>query len=247
MSHSRKAVVHREDRELRERAHGSGWVAFLGELDWWVEQHGEAPIPQAATSREIGGAPYPLGQRVKTLRVRYRQGKLAESRIRELEARAGWSWSGYTARSASIWQRRIAALNGYVAEHGSLEGLEAADPLLARWLRAKRDAPLTNTQRRELGRIPGALEQRREKLEEFLLAMRGWIAAEPDRDAGDLRFSTVFRIGRVSIPLGRRAAYWRSRYAADQLDDATIAAVASLPGWEWSNPTQRNTPPVTDA
>lgn len=228
------------------RAQGSTWMTFLDELDWWVAQHGEALVPQAATSRVIGGVPYPLGQRVKNQRIRYRQGALDGSRIRELEDRAGWSWSGYASRSAKIWEQRIAALLEYVSERGSLDGLEAVDPLLARWLRAQRDVSLTSSQRRELGKIPGALEQRKVRLEEFLTAMRGWLAAEPDRDASEVRFSTVFRIGRQIIPIGRRVAYWRSRYEAGLLDEGTVAAIASLPGWQWANPTQRVASPATD-
>ena len=228
------------------QAQASAWTTFLGELDWWIAQHGDARVPQVATSRTIAGVAYPLGQRVKNQRIRYRQGTLEASRIRELEDRAGWSWSGYASRSASIWERRITALHNYVSEHGSLDGLEAVDALLSRWLRAQRDAPLTSSQRRELGKIPGALEQRKSRLEEFLTMMRSWIAAEPGRDAGDVRFSTVFRIGRQVIPLGRRVAYWRSRHAAGQLDDVTIAAIASLPGWDWDSPTRRPAPVAVD-
>lgn len=228
-------------------AQTSAWTTFLDELDWWVAQHGEAFVPQAATSRVIAGTPYPLGQRVKNQRIRYHQGTLEEPRIRELEERPGWSWSGYASRSAKIWEQRIATLHEYVSERGSLHGLEAVDPLLSRWLRAQREAALTSSQRRELGRIPGALEQRKETLEEFLTAMRGWIAAEPDRDASDVRFSTVFRIGRQTIPIGRRVAYWRSRQAAGQLDDTTAAAIATLPGWEWTNPTRRLSPATAKA
>lgn len=221
------------------RTQASAWTTFLDELDWWISQKGEALVPQAATSRVIAGVPYPLGQRVKSQRIRYRQGTLEGSRIQELEDRAGWSWSGYASRSAKIWDRRIAALHDYVSEHGSLDGLEAVDSLLSRWLRAQRDAALTSAQRRELGKIPGALEQRKVRLEEFLTAMRSWIAAEPGRDAGDVRFSTVFRIGRQVIPIGRRVAYWRSRHAAGQLDDVAAAAIAALPGWDWNSATRR--------
>lgn len=228
------------------RTQEAAWTTFLDELDWWIGQHGEARVPQAATSRIIAGVPYPLGQRVKNQRIRYRQGTLDAVRTRELEERAGWSWSGYASRSAMIWERRIAALHDYVSEHGSLDGLEAVDSLLSRWLRAQREAALTNSQRRELGKIPGALEQRKVRLEEFLTALRGWIAAEPDRDAGDVRFSTVFQIGRQVIPIGRRVAYWRSRYKAGQLDEVTTAAIASLPGWDWTHPTQRLAPAVVE-
>ena len=228
------------------RTQASAWSTFLEELDWWIEEHGEACVPQAATSRVIDGVPYPLGQRVKNQRIRYRQGTLGHSRIHELESRVGWSWSGYAARSSKIWERHVSALREYVSEHGSLDGLEGINPLLSRWLRSQRDAALTSSQRRELGRIPGALEQRKVRLEEFLTAMRGWIAAEPGRDAGDVRFSTVFRIGRQMIPIGRRVAYWRSRYAAGQLDDAAAAAIASLAGWEWTQPSERHAPAAAD-
>ena len=219
---------------------GSPWPVFLAELDWWIACEGDSLVPQTASSRVVAAVPFPLGQRVKNYRIRYRRGLLEESQIRELEARFGWSWNGYSGRSAKIWNQRVAAVRAHVAEHGTLDGLETADPVLSRWLREQRRMSLTAWQRRELGQISGALEPRKGRLEEFLTAMRSWMAAEPDRDAGDVRFSTQhLTAGPDVVPLGRRVAYWRSRYAAGQLEPADVHAIESLPGWRWAPPTRR--------
>lgn len=228
------------DAELeRAQPHLRSWRVFLAELDWWITQHGDSLVPQAAVGRTVAGSPYPLGHRVKSYRVRYRRGLLEAGRARALEARPGWSWDGYSGRSAKIWDRRVAALLDFVAQHGSLAGLESVDPVLSRWLRDQRGTALTTEQRQQLSRIPAALEPRKGRLEEFLTAMHSWVAAEPDRDAGDVRFSTQHLSGSDTVPLGRRVAYWRSRYAAGQLEPFDVQAIETLPGWQWAPPSRR--------
>jgi len=72
--------------------------------------------------------------------------------------------------------------------------------------------------------------------------MHGWLTAEPDRDAGAVQFSSVYRAGRTSIPLGKRVAYWRSRYAAGRLSAAEVESIEALPGWSWDPPRRRAEP-----
>lgn len=211
------------------------WGRFLTELDWWVERHGDAAVPQAGVSYAQVEA-YPLGRRVKVHRVAYHRGVLAADRVRTMESRPGWSWEGHAARSSRSWQRQLAAVRAYVAENGSLEGLEAANAPVARWLRQQRTEPLTPAQGRELRRIRGALQDRKGRFAEFVAALRGWMAIGPDRDAGAIRFSTVYRVGRAEYPLGRRTAYWRSRHAAGRLSTTEIETLSSLPGWRWDPP-----------
>lgn len=221
------------------RSRAAAWSTFLSELDGWIAEHGDAGVPQTAVGRDVEGAPYPLGVKVKTYRSRYRRGVLSADRVRELEARPGWSWDGNAARATVRWETRFAAVRAYVAAHGSLDGLDAADAPLGRWLRAQRRAQLSAAQRRQLGRIPGALSDRKGRLQDFLEAARSWIAAEPGRDASKIQFSTVHRVARHSIPLGRRVAYWRGRHAAGLLAPGEAAAIAALPGWSWEPPTRR--------
>lgn len=224
------------DRTMTVRP--KAWSEFLEQLDWWIARHGDAQVPQVATSC-AGGVDYPLGQRVKNVRIRYRAGALSAPQIAELTARKGWSWDGYSARSTKVWAVHIAQLQAHVDEHGTLDGLEGIDAPLSRWLRQQRNEQLTIEQRRELARIAGALEERKSRHGDFIRALRDWIAAEPERDAGDLRYADTHRVGRRSVPLGRRAAYWRERYAAGQLSDVEIAALAAVPGWDWTPPTRR--------
>ncbi len=218
---------------------GAEWSLFLAELDCWIAAGRDASVPQSATGRLVGGVPFALGRRVKVCRVQYRRGALDPVRIRELEARPGWSWDGYSARSAKVWNRHLSELRDHLAERGTLDGLETVRPLLARWLRQQRTAELTPAQRRALAPIPGVLEVRKGRLDQFISLVRGWVALDPDRDAGDVRFSTVHRVGTDDASLGRRVAYWRSRYAAGQLDATEIAAIEDLPGWRWATPDAR--------
>lgn len=219
------------------------WTEFLEQLDWWISQHGDGSVPQAATSC-ADGVDYPLGQRVKNLRIRYRAGALSASQIADLASRAGWSWDGYSVRSSKVWSEHLAQLRAHVDERGGLDGLEGINAPLSRWLRQQRNEQLTAMQRRELARIPGALEERKTRHGDFLRALRDWISAEPERDAGDLRYADTHNIGGHRIPLGRRAAYWRERYAAGQLDAAEISALAAVPGWDWTPPTRRAPSPA---
>jgi len=215
------------------------WARFLTELDWWIAQHGDAAVPQAGTSL-AAGEPYPLGRRVKAYRVQHRQGTLPASRARDLRQRAGWTWDGFAARGARAWDQNFETIRAYAAEHGGLDGLEATDAPSARWLREQRTAPLTDAQRRKLHRIPGALQNRKARFEEFLSTLQAWISAHPERDASALRFTTVHRSGRTDYPLGKRAAYWRDRHAAGRLSDTETAALAAVPGWRWEPARRRS-------
>ncbi|WP_298462032.1 helicase associated domain-containing protein [uncultured Cellulomonas sp.] len=212
------------------------WAQLLAELDWWVEQHGSAYVPQQATSRLVDGKPYPLGLRLTTRRHEHRTGKLSADRARELEGRPGWSWSGFAPRSEQTWTTQLQTVRAYADEHGTLDGLETAHPVAARWLRQQRatSAELSTAQRRELAAIPGALEQRKTRLEEFISAMQAWIAQDPSRDASQVRLSTVAQIDDVQVPIGKRAEYVRGRYAAGRLPSETVDAIAALPGWDWT-------------
>lgn len=224
-------------------ARAAAWTGFLEELDWWIAQHGDARVPQVATS-SAAGADYPLGQRVKNARIRYRAGSLSAAQISELAARRGWSWDGYSARSTKAWSEHLAQLRAYVSEHGTLDGLERSNSPLSRWLRQQRAVQLTPRQRRELARIPGALEERKTRLGDFIMILQAWTSVEPDRDASALRYADTHRAGSRSIPIGRRAAYWRERYAAGQLSAAEISALEAVPGWNWTPPTRRAVPPL---
>lgn len=211
------------------------WRRFLAELDSWIAEHGDAVVPQAAESA-AQGEPYALGARVKAYRAARRRGTLPAERVKAMESRPGWTWDGYTARASKAWEQHLNAVQQHVTAHGSIDGLEAADPPTARWLRQQRTATLTPAQQRALQRIPGALQDRKGRFGEFLTALRGWVAAEPSRDAGALRFTSVYRVGRSEYPLGKRAAYWRARYAQGRMSDAEVSALAAIPGWVWEPP-----------
>lgn len=230
----------------RARAEAQAFAQLLGELDWWIDQHGSAYVPQNATSRDVDGRPFPLGQRLHDRRKRYRAGRLHPDHVRALEARAGWSWT--TARRVvdDARERHLATLRTYAEQHGSLDALDVAHAATAVWLRNQRHRGLDPELRRELAAIPGAIGPRRERTEAFTAALADWVARDPERDAAALRWSTEHVYDGEVIPLGKRAAYVRSRYAEGRLRPEHVAALEAIPGWSWTTPRSRGAQEASD-
>lgn len=227
---------------ISARAEAWAFAQLLAELDRWIDQHGSAYVPQNATSRDVDGRPFPLGQRLHDRRKRYRAGRLHPDHARDLEARTGWSWT--TARRVvdDARERHLATLRAYAEKHGTLDALDVAHPATAVWLRnQQRHRGLDAELRRELEQVPGAIGPRRERTEAFTAALADWVAADPERDAAALRWSTEHLYDGEVIPLGKRAAYVRSRYARRRLSAERISALETIPGWAWTAPRARST------
>ncbi|RMI13235.1 helicase associated domain-containing protein [Cellulomonas triticagri] len=223
----------------RARAEASAFAHLLDELDWWIGQHGSAYVPQNATSRHIDGRPYPLGQRLHDRRKRHRAGRLHPEQAAALEARTGWAWTSADRVVDDARERHLATLRAYAREHGSLDGLDVAHVATAVWLRNQRNRGLTPQLQRELATIPGATQPRRERIPAFTAALADWVAGDADRDAGALRWSTEHVHDGEGIPLGKRAAYVRSRYERGRLTPEQVDALESIPGWLWTTPRSR--------
>ncbi len=230
-----------QDREpsTRRDANAAAFATLLAELDWWIRQRGSAAVPQSAVGRDVDGRPYPLGQRLHDKRKAHRAGRLDPDQARALERRPGWAWSQADRVSADAWSRHVQTLRAYAGQNGSLDGLESVHPAAASWLRLQRERDLSDPQRRELQAIPGALQQRRERIGDFVAALRDWVAQDPDRDAGALRWSTVHHVDGRAVPLGKRAAYVRARHDAGALTPDQVAALEAVPGWDWQTPRAR--------
>jgi hypothetical protein len=208
----------------------------LTELDRWIHTHGTAYVPQSATSRLPDGRSFRLGQRVRDLRQAHRHGRLPETIVRELEARAGWSWDGRLARHDATRER----IAGTVYRTGRLP-----DPGTAgyQWLALQRRRAaghqLTGLQLAQLKQIPGGLDRRVDTIRTFIQAAHAWLAdGAPDRTMADLRYSTLIdQTGGAPYPLGRRAAYLRRRRAGldgtHPMSYADAALLEALPGWTW--------------
>lgn len=233
-----------------EATRARAWPLLLQELRWWIDIHGNANVPQNATSREVDGAPYPLGKRTHQTRNNYWLGKLAPERVAELERLPGWAWNPRTAQ----WQETAEQVTSHYREHHTLEGLP--EPL-QRWVARQRRAQLTDAQRAQLEAIPGALVDRRRRAGAFVVAARSWLQAQPAgttmanlpssatvhlRPRTDVDLGTPGDDGLIAYPVGKRATFYRRRFhgletvgdTAAPLHPDDVGAIEALPGWSWA-------------
>jgi hypothetical protein len=206
---------------------------LLAELDWWIQRHGDARVPQAATSRTVAGTAYRLGARVAEARAAHARGSLNPTLTQELESRAGWAWRVREEQQDRSWDQRCDQLASYVDEHGQLP---AATTNLYKWLHRQRRTldQLPEQRRQRLTEIPGALTGR---VDEFVAAARRWLADGPDRTMADLAYADTITTAGHPYPLGRRATYYRRRFhgleGTHPLRPTEVAAIAGLPRWTW--------------
>lgn len=116
---------------------------FLAAVTKWLEDGGAPAVPQTTVTQ----AGYPLGDRARTERQRYRRGTLPPERVAALEAIPGWTW---TPRQATFNQMLAA-----VAEHlqtGTDENRSQTAKLPSReanWIKNQRAAYRRGTLSRE--------------------------------------------------------------------------------------------------
>lgn len=231
-----------------EATRARAWPLLLQELRWWIDTHGSANVPQNATSRDVDGAPYPLGKRAHQVRNDYRAGELAPERVDELEQLPGWAWDPRNAQ----WQDTLEQVRDHYRDHRTLEGL--AEPL-QRWVARQRHAQLTDHQLAQLEVIPGALVDRRRRAGAFVVAARAWLQAQPESTTlADLPSSAVVHLrprtdvdlgtpgddGLIAYPVGKRATFYRRRFhglesgeGGARLHPDDVNAIEALPGWSW--------------
>lgn len=209
---------------------------MLRELDRWVTRHGDARVPQAATSRTVDGRPYLLGRRVADARYDYQRGTLAPVMVEALQRRPGWVWRVMEQRQDAMWETQYAALQAHVRTAGSLDGLAAG---VYKWLlRQRADAELPAERRARLTAIPEAMTSRDTRVTAFVDVARAWLSADRDRTMADLKYADIVDADGRAFPLGRRATYYRRRFAGLEgthpLTPTETALIASLPGWSWT-------------
>jgi hypothetical protein len=213
-------------------------TTLLAELDWWIDRHGDAGVPQAATSRVVAGAPYRLGRQVNNARQRHAHGQLAQTMVEQLQRRPGWRWNANPELRATQWDLKYEQLAAHLAQHDSLSELSTA---VYQWLMRQRERleQLEPDQQRRLLGLPAALERRDTRVHDFVAGARAWLAEHPEHDLGALRYASTARLpGHPEpYPLGRRATYYRRRYAGLEgthpLPPDEVQLIAALPGWTW--------------
>jgi hypothetical protein len=94
----------------------ASWDEALGRLRAWVEDHGDAAVPQGTkvAAPDLAAGTFALGAWCTVQRTLYRRGLLAPERARELEGLAGWVWQP----REDQWWANFDALADYVACHG---------------------------------------------------------------------------------------------------------------------------------
>lgn len=221
---------------ITERTPTGTEAVFLAELDRWVDEHGDALVPQAAQT-VVAGEAYRLGKQVQDARVAHGHGTLSPALEHELPRRAGWAWR---ALGAASWNRHAAVLEQHVAGGGTISELPGAT---YKWLMRQRPRidTMPAAQADRLRAVPGALIARDTAVPDFIAAARTWLAEDPSRTMAMLRKRDTVTIDGVQVPVGKRAVYYRRRlkglegtYPLPQHEADAIAS--ALHGWTWESP-----------
>lgn len=204
---------------------------FLTELDNHLAAGGRV------TKRTVTQTGYPLGARAALIRRRHARGTLSDELVAELNTRDDWSWDPRPEMINKTWQSNYDQVAAYHHKHGTLAGLEATNPSLAKWVRLQRGAKLTDHQRDLLAQL-GALDKPRPH-EIFINAARDWLKQTGAKNSDAITYSTTTTVDGQPYALGRRAADYRSRYRHGQLPTDVIKAIERLPRWNWTAPRKR--------
>lgn len=203
---------------------------LLDEARLYAWQHNGAPIPQSANGRVRQGRAFPLGSRVSSLRGQKKAGRLEAEWVEKFEAIPGWSWD----RHDSEWNARF----DEVASRWP-DKLTERDKSWLTIQRARRKKLRTEWLVRFLD-YPGMLAPTgRGPVEEFVAAARQWLDENPDHlSTYSMPFrAKVMRGDNDPYPVGRRATYYRRRYAGlegrEPLSDDDVEKIEELPGWSW--------------
>ena len=205
----------------------AGWEFWYGLMDRYVEQNGDARVPQEY--RTADG--FPLGTWVGKQRRLFIVGTLIEDRLQRLDLLPGWSWNTLSDDWSDCYERTA----DYARQHGTSRvprHFMADGIALGMWVTTQR-----------FNHRKGLLNQERERQ---LEALPGW-SWDPHTDAwergfqraviyaranGDSRVPKEF-IDAEGFPLGTWVAKQRKLFAAGQLDADRRQRLEELDGWAW--------------
>jgi|GEM_PF-4596927 len=228
----------------------SAWDNFVREMHRWTESTGHSWVPQSVKVTREDGRSYNLGYRLALWRMAYKRGEITAKQARQVERLHGWDWDGRAHQAAFTWQRDLGKLRDYYAAHRTLEGLEEKEPTVARWLRRVNTHPdqLTDTQRAQLAKIPGATTRRKvgrpgaTTAHQLVDATLAWLDEDESRTVDDITKRLVVTHDGAELHLGRIAARRREQYAKGVLDPADIELIETIPGWYWTKPAEPKNP-----
>lgn len=213
-----------------DRTPAGWWLAgVLDEVRWHVWEEGHARVPSAAQGRMTGPRASLLGPRVVKVRAHFRAGLVPPEVAAQFDALPGWVWNGRTA----AWFDAFAE----VAERWPHE-TTAQD---RKWLVSQRaNMPrLSADQRAAVESLPDVMERRgNRRVLIFVRAAKAWLGAHRGQDMGDMTHSAVVEVDGRVVPVGRKATYYRRRYAGKEgrlpLTPSEVRLIESLRGWDWS-------------
>lgn len=197
------------------------WETGIRLLKQFVAEHGDANVPYPYVVGE-----YNLRNWVAIQRSEYRQQRLCDDRIRQLEALRGWSWDLLD----DTWRQNYDALKKFVerAGHARVPKRHSESGLnLGNWLAVQR------------GNREKMAPARRAALEDLL----GW-SWDPFRDLWESNFAALAefteREGHTRVPDsyrvdGRLLGRWVTfqRMSRDKLTAEQQQRLSGLQGWSW--------------
>lgn len=203
------------------------WEEGFAHLQKYVEQKGDARIPQSSS---VDG--YALGRWVTKQRVKRRQGALESDRVKRLERLPGWSWDPV----AELWEEGYRRLTEYVQRNGhshvpnayTVDGYD-----LGNWVNIQRGLHLRKgkldpARARRLEELPRwTWDARAELWEEGYRRLREYVAWK-----GDACVPASYTVD--GYGLGTWVNSQRGRYAKGILDADRQRRLEALPGWRWN-------------
>lgn len=218
----------RSEGEPRGAKRSDYLTYVLDELRWWRWAHENLVIAPAAMGRpRPTGGSYPIGSHVAQARNAYRLGKLSADEVDAFEALPGWAWD----HTDSQWRDRFTRV---------LSAWPDVSDEDRNWLNSQRRRyrKLRPTWRALLDEHPNlTAPQAPTPVETFHAAAKAWLEANPERTMYSMPYNATIEHDGQTYPLGRRATYYRRRWAGLEgrhpLSDDDVQLIESLPGWDW--------------
>ena len=202
------------------------WDEGFSNLLAYVEQHGNASVPQSYT---IDG--YNLGLWVINRRSDYRRGTLNSQRQQQLDMVPGWTWDS----KANKWEEGFTRLLAYVEREG-----DARVPAsyrdddgykLGGWVLTQRisriEGTISSDRQRRLEKVPGwSWAPKADQWEEGFTRLLDYVASHGDARVPDGYELDGFRLGQwVGM---QRGSHRKNTLGADR-----ERRLVRLPGWTW--------------
>jgi len=211
------------------RTNADRWSEGLTHLRSYLDEHATTAVDTRTVHEGFA-----LGAWVARRRSNYHQGTLSPTRIAALEALPGWVWT----RTEDRWPPGLKALRSYITKHGT--AAVPADTLhrrypLGRWVAARRAqyqrGTLPPEQITTLQDLPGWVWDVKASRSDQGLRL---LTAYAHRTGAPNPDSFYIEAAEDNFTLGAWAMSRRKEYRLGVLSPTRIAALETIPGWEWN-------------